>query len=203
VSQFHFHPDTYLELVTAEVPAYPRLQNAIADAAAGIDVRRVLDLATGTGVTAQHIALRYPAAKLIGIDESETMLDVARRALPDAELRVTRLQDELPAGPFDLIVSALGIHHLDGPEKADLFVRVACALSPGGRFIIGDVVVPEDPGDVVTPIDGIHDKPSTIAEQLGWLALAGFVAHVEWVERDLAVLVGDLAGDLVGDLPAG
>jgi tRNA (cmo5U34)-methyltransferase len=105
---------------------------------------------------------------------------------------VTRLQDELPRGPFDLIVSALGIHHLDGPGKADLFARVAQALSPGGRFIIGDVIVPEDPGDVVTPIDGVHDKPSTIAEQLGWLAAAEFAARVSWVERDLAVLVGDL-----------
>jgi trans-aconitate methyltransferase len=192
VAQFHFHPDTYLELVTEEVPAYHRLQNAIAEAAAGIHVRRVLDLATGTGVTAQHITLRFPRAKLVGIDESEAMLDVARHALPDAELHVTRLQDELPRGPFELIVSALGIHHLDGPGKADLFARVAQALSPGGRFIIGDVIVPEDPGDVVTPIDGVHDKPSTIAEQLGWLAAAGFAARVSWVERDLAVLVGDL-----------
>jgi len=192
MSQFHFHPDTYLELVTAEVPAYRRLQEVIADAAAGIDVRRVLDLATGTGVTAQHITLRHPGARLVAIDESEAMLDVARRALPDAELQVRRLQDELPAGPFDLIVSALGIHHLDGPGKADLFMRVARTLSPGGRFIIGDVIVPEDPDDVVTPIDGVHDKPSTIAEQLGWLAAAGFTARVSWVERDLAVLVGDL-----------
>jgi tRNA (cmo5U34)-methyltransferase len=194
VAQFHFHPDTYLELVTAEVPAYPRLQNAVAEAAAGMDVRRVLDLATGTGVTAQHVALCYPHAKLVGIDESDSMLEVARRALPDAELHVTRLQDELPAGPFDLIVSALGIHHLDGPAKADLFLRVARALSPGGRFVIGDVIVPDDPGDVVTPIDGVHDRPSTIDEQLGWLAGAGFVARVAWMERDLAVLVGDLPG---------
>jgi tRNA (cmo5U34)-methyltransferase len=194
VGQFHFHPDSYLELVTAEVPAYSRLQNAVAEAAAGIDASRILDLATGTGVTAQHVALCYPRAKLVGIDESDAMLDVARRALPDAELHVSRLQDELPAGPFDLIVSALGIHHLDAPGKADLFLRVARALSPGGRFVIGDVIVPEDPGDVVTPIDGVHDKPSTIDEQLEWLAGAGFVARLGWLERDLAVLVGDLPG---------
>jgi trans-aconitate methyltransferase len=192
VGQFHFHPDTYLELVTAEVPAYSRLQDAVAEAAAGIDVRRVLDLATGTGVTAQHVTSRCPHAKVVGIDESDAMLDVARRALPDAELHVSRLQDELPAGPFDLIVSALGIHHLDGPGKAGLFMRVARALSPGGRFVIGDVIVPDDPADVVTPIDGVHDQPSTIDEQLGWLAAAGFVSRVVWVERDLAVLVGDM-----------
>jgi len=29
------------------------------------------------------------------------------------------------------------------------------------------------------------------AEQLGWLTEAGFHAHAPWVERDLAVVVGD------------
>lgn len=192
MGQFHFHPDDYLELVTSEVPAYFRLQNALAESATGIEVRRVLDLATGTGVTAQHVASRYPHAKIAGIDESEPMLDVARRTLPDADLHVSRLEDELPRGPFELVVSALGIHHLDGWGKAGLFMRVARVLSPGGRFVIGDVVVPDDPHDVVTPIDGVYDRPSRVDEQLVWLTTAGFVAHTAWVERDLAVLVGDL-----------
>jgi tRNA (cmo5U34)-methyltransferase len=73
-----------------------------------------------------------------------------------------------------------------------LFVRVARALSPGGRFVLGDVIVPDDPHDVVTPVDGVYDQPSTIDEQLVWLAAAGFVAHMAWRDRDLAVLVGDL-----------
>ena len=190
--QFHFQPEHYLQLVTSEVLGYARLQDAVGAATTGLDVHRILDLATGTGVTAQHVALRHPHANLVGIDESAAMLDFARRALPDADLRVARLQDELPGGPFDLVVSALGIHHLDAPGKADLFVRVARALSPGGRFVFGDVIVPEHPVDVVTPIDGVYDQPSTIDEQLAWLVEAGFVAHVAWVERDLAVLVGDL-----------
>jgi hypothetical protein len=37
------------------------------------------------------------------------------------------------------------------PVKADLFARIAARLRPGGRFVLGDVVVPEDPADVVTP----------------------------------------------------
>jgi tRNA (cmo5U34)-methyltransferase len=64
-------------------------------------------------------------------------------------------------------------------------------LSPGGRFVLGDVVVPEDPADVVTPIDGDYDKPSSVADQLHWLAAAGLPARVAWTRRDLAVLVGE------------
>lgn len=76
--------------------------------------------------------------------------------------------------------------------KADLFHRVASVVVPGGRFVVGDVVVPEDPADAVTPIDGEYDKPGSAAEQLRWLCEAGFRAHIAWVEADLAVLVGDL-----------
>ena len=30
--------------------------------------------------------------------------------------------------------------------------------------MLGDVVIPEDPVDVVTPIDGVYDQPSTIQD---------------------------------------
>jgi tRNA (cmo5U34)-methyltransferase len=140
-----------------------------------------------TGVTSQR-----PDARLVGIDESSDMLGHARRALPGTDLRTARLEDPLPPGPFDLVVSALAVHHLDGPAKADLFRRVARVVVPDGRFVVGDVVVPEDPADAVTPIDGEFDKPSSAAEQLCWLCEAGFRTHIAWVEADLAVFIGDL-----------
>jgi trans-aconitate methyltransferase len=192
--QFHFDPETYIDLVTSEVPAYHELQDAIVRACAGAELRRVLDLGTGTGVTAQRVAEHHPSAEIVGIDESPAMLDRARRALPKADFRVARLEAELPAGPFDLVVSALAVHHLDARQKADLFARVARALRPGGRFVLGDVIIPEDPAHVVTPVDGEQDQPSTLADQLRWLADAGFAAHTAWLEGDLAVLVGDLPG---------
>ncbi len=53
------------------------------------------------------------------------------RSCPAADLRVARLQDPLPAGPFDLVFSALAVHHLDPTEKATLFREVAARLQPG------------------------------------------------------------------------
>jgi len=190
--QFHFHPEAYLELVRSEVPAYDRLQDFVAQVTSGLDVRSILDLGVGTGVTAQRVLTEHPDARLVGVDESSAMLEHSSRALPAADLLTARLEDPLPQGPFDLVVSVLAVHHLEGPAKADLFRRVANVVVPGGRFVIGDVVVPEDPADAVTPIDGEYDKPSSAAEQLCWLCEAGFRAHVAWVEADLAVLVGDL-----------
>jgi len=43
------------------------------------------------------------------------------------------------------------VHHLDAGEKADLFRRVAAALEPGGRFVLGDVVVLVPEGKWVAP----------------------------------------------------
>jgi tRNA (cmo5U34)-methyltransferase len=167
--QFHFDPATYLERIRAEVPAYDELQDAVAKATAGIQAERVLELGVGTGETSRRVLDLHPEAVLVGIDESVAMLAVASANLA-ADLRVSRLEDPLPKGNFDLVVSALAVHHLDGAGKADLFARVADRLRPGGRFVLGDVVVPDDPADVITPIDGVYDQPSTTDDQVRWLA---------------------------------
>jgi tRNA (cmo5U34)-methyltransferase len=191
VAQFHWDPDSYLALMRAEVPEYERLQDETV-AATGSEVQRVLELGTGTGETTRRILKRHPAAVVVGIDASSEMLDHARVTLPDdrADLRVARLQDPLPHGPFDVVVSVLTVHHLDGAGKAELFDGVARRLAPGGRFVLGDVVVPQDPADAVTPIDGDYDTPSSVAEQLAWLTAAGLPGQLVWAHRDLAVLVG-------------
>jgi ubiquinone/menaquinone biosynthesis C-methylase UbiE len=89
------------------------------------------------------VLARHPAARWTGIDASEAMLARAWERLPDAVLLLSRLEDPLPVGPFDLVVSTLAVHHLDGAGKQDLFARVADVLrQPGGRFVLGDVVVP-------------------------------------------------------------
>jgi tRNA (cmo5U34)-methyltransferase len=202
MTQFHFDPVTYLDLMRQELPAYERLQEAVAAASAGpavaavAAVGSVLDLGTGTGETLAAVLSRHPGAAAVGVDQSEAMLAAARQRLAGdrVELRVAELTDPLPAGPFDLVVSALAVHHLDGPDKADLFARIAGVLGPGGRFVLGDVVIPVDQADAVTPVTDGHDRPSTLADQLGWLADAGFVAALAWSERDLVVVRAERPG---------
>ncbi len=172
--QFHFHPDRYLELVRAEVADYDLLQDLIAREAVGPKPHDVLDLGTGTGETLARIAHVAPAAQLVGIDASPGMLAHAHELLPHALLRVQDLTDELPEGYFDVVVSALAVHHLTDVDKADLFARVATRLRPGGRFVLGDVVVPEDPADAVIPLDEGYDHPSPVAIIVQLLKSASF-----------------------------
>src|SRR5262245_49893204 len=109
MAQFHWDPDSYLELMRSEVPQYERLQEEVAAATAGAGVRRVLELGTGTGETARRVLAAHPEAQLLGVDESAGMLEAARSALDPARVTLVeaRLQDPLPAGPWDLVVSCL------------------------------------------------------------------------------------------------
>jgi tRNA (cmo5U34)-methyltransferase len=197
VGQWHFRPDDYLELMHSEVPAFEELQERVAGATRGARVARILELGTGTGETARRVLGEHPGARLTGIDVSNEMLDAARAVLPadrvDA-LLVQAIEDPLPPGPFDLVVSALAIHHLDDAHKSDLFARVAAALPPGGRFVMGDVVVPSDPEDAITPLSPDYDLPARPADLLSWLRAAGFRPEVVWNHRDLAVFAANYDG---------
>jgi tRNA (cmo5U34)-methyltransferase len=187
VGEWEWDPETYLAQMAEEIPGYEDLQEAVAAATADVQATRVLELGTGTGETALLVQARHPEARWVGIDSSEAMLGRARDRLPDADLRLHRLEDELPAGPFDLVVSALAVHHLDGAGKQGLFSRVAGVLRPGGRFVLGDVVVPPAGQEGPIYIDWAMDTPDSVPDQLAWLRAAGFEAEASSVRVDLAV----------------
>ena len=132
MAQFHWDPESYLALMHDEIPDYERLQ-AEAAAAAQIDASTVLELGIGTGETARRVLAANPRALVVGIDASSEMLAHARAALPAERVKLIegRLEDPLPVGPFDAVVSVLAVHHLDRPGKADLFRHVSSVLAPG------------------------------------------------------------------------
>jgi tRNA (cmo5U34)-methyltransferase len=147
-AQFHFDPDTYLDMIRTEVPDYDTLQAEITRAVQGWNgtrAPRVLDLGAGTGSTAKAVLDARPDARIVLVDENPGMVAIARELLPASTIEdvvIADLADPLPDGPFDLVVSALAIHHLDGDAKQALFASVHDRLRAGGRFAMADVVVP-------------------------------------------------------------
>ena len=162
---------------------------------------RVLDLGAGTGLLSARVLERFPEARLTLIDLSEGMLGMARRRFEDApEGQVTLTVGDYAtmdlSGPFDAVISALSIHHLEDGAKRALFSHVFRALRPGGVFVNADQIagptlsrdalyralwlravraagVPESDLDAARE-RMTHDRLAPLAAQLDWLAEAGF-----------------------------
>jgi demethylmenaquinone methyltransferase / 2-methoxy-6-polyprenyl-1,4-benzoquinol methylase len=101
----------------------------------------VLDVACGTGDLTQAFA-RTPAGRVVGLDFTPAMLEVARTKLPRLgpnSGKVTYLEGDamalpLPDASFDVVSIAFGIRNVSDPVKAlREFARV---LKPGGRLVI-------------------------------------------------------------------
>ena len=96
---------------------------------------RVLDVGCGNGATAGAFVAR--GCNVVGIDLSESGIEVARRNYPGAKFEVMAadadILDRLDCEPFDIVISTEVVEHLYAPRP---YTR-GCykALRPGGRFI--------------------------------------------------------------------
>lgn len=108
---------------------------------------RVLELGAGTGLFSSMVRERHPLAHIRMTDASEGMLAQARQRFagdPGVEFAVCDMETADLGGPWDVIVSALAIHHLEHPAKKDLFARIRAALVPGGLFVNAEQVLGPD-----------------------------------------------------------
>ena len=201
-------PGTYPMFIAAVFgPDYECLHDAVVDATRNRNVGTILDLGTGTGKGARRLLSTHEGATLVGIDANQTMLNEAG-TIPTERVTVMlgRLEEPLPPGPFDLVVSVLTVHHLSGPSKADLFARISEVLSPAGRFVLGDIMRdPQTPGRWEATAEGAGcasgaigdegdvnpDKPDRLVDQIAWLTDAGLGPEVVWEKGRLAVVTAD------------
>lgn len=176
-AQFHWQPESYLELIRSEVPRYDELQDA-AVAAIPFAPTRVLELGIGTGETTKRILSAHPDAQITGLDSSPEMVFRARELVDDVQL--ARMEDPLPDGPWDLVISVLSVHHLTDDEKHLLFRRVR---EQSRALVLGDVVKAEVQ---IAPLDPQFDFPDGAEELADWCG-----GEVVWSADDLAVVAAD------------
>jgi tRNA (cmo5U34)-methyltransferase len=160
---------------------------------------KILELGAGTGLFSAMILARLPDAILTLMDASAGMLDMARERF--AGRPVAFLTADFSKAVFgerwDMIVSAMAIHHLEQPQKRELFRRIRAALVPGGLFLNADQVLGASPAiearnterwkEQAAHLGGTpeaiaaaaqrqrrFDRCATVEDQLVWLREAGF-----------------------------
>ncbi len=109
------------------------------DLLAAVDVtdpRRVVDLGCGTGTSTRLLAVRWPAADVLGTDSSAEMVAAARDADGPAAARcryeVADAASWQPAGPVDVWFSNAMLQWL--PGHLELLPRWLATLTPAGRL---------------------------------------------------------------------
>ena len=98
------------------------------------DPAEVVDLGAGAGNVTKLIKLRWPNARVTGVDTSPEMLAKAAASAPDIQWELADLGAWRPARPIDLIYSNAALHWVDGHDK--LFDSLFSSLAPGGLLAV-------------------------------------------------------------------
>jgi SAM-dependent methyltransferase len=164
----------------------------------------VLDIGSGGGIDCFEAARRVgPTGRVIGIDMTDTMLEIARRNAPvvasnlgHPRPNVEFLKGMADAMPIendlvDLVISNCVINL--APDKRRVFREMYRVLKPGGRFTISDIV-----SDQVVPQYMVHDQAKwgdclsgalTVSDYIGGMVEAGFagihqIKFISWQTID-------------------
>ncbi len=160
---------------------------------------KVLDLGAGTGLLTSFLLQKYPDASVTLIDMADEMLEVARQRYKgngNIKYITADYSSHNFSETFDVVISAMSIHHLIDSAKRRLFAKIYGILKPGGIFVNAEQVLGETPElDVLyrklweesmknggVPETEIRawkerlklDREATAEAQVKWLKKAGF-----------------------------
>ena len=137
----------------------------------------LLDLGCGTGVLAAAAASE--AGRVVGVDPSPAMLEVARRRSDAVEwVEAGFLTYEHEGEPPQLVHSRNALHHLPDFWKGVALSRIHALLAPGGVLVLRDLVYDFEPADVDRRIEE-------------WLAGAAPTSAEGWTRTELETHVRD------------
>ncbi|GAC1486073.1 MAG: class I SAM-dependent methyltransferase [Solirubrobacteraceae bacterium] len=202
---FHAHAPGYDDVRRRLIPPFEPLYGTAVEALglARRPVLRVLDVGAGTGLLSGLVLAAHPGIELHLLDGAPAMLAQARITLAGrAQFHEGDFSDGLPAGPWDAIVSALAIHHLEHADKRALFVAIHAGLAPGGVFVNAEHVAGPTPwleqryeewhartqtaaaAEWAASLERRRlDRRASVETQLHWLSEAGF-EHADCMFKD-------------------
>jgi tRNA (cmo5U34)-methyltransferase len=192
----------YTDQIRRCVPRYGEMLWAVLDyLPKSLEARNILELGCGTGNLTLKLAEKYPAAHLHLADFSEGMIAECQKRLSASTPVTPHIRDfrelDFPTNSLDLVASTISLHHLTDAEKQKLFRVVFSWLRPGGVFVFSDQFAGATAEIYARHLEhwrqaanelgatdsewtawmehqAAHDHHSPIANQMRWLAVAGF-----------------------------
>ncbi|MCX6047957.1 MAG: methyltransferase domain-containing protein [Chloroflexi bacterium] len=125
-----WNPELYLRFNKERTqPAIDLLNRIEADAPT-----KILDVGCGPGNSTQALAQRWPAATILGIDNSVAMIEKAKADYPHARWEVMDALNIKYVGEFDIVFSNAVIHWI--PDHGSLLKNLFHALNDKGVLAI-------------------------------------------------------------------
>lgn len=175
---------------------------------------QIIDLGTGTAITAKLMQEILPNSHFDLVDFSKTMLEGAKKKMGTKNVRYI-LKDFSKMKfdrTYDIVVAVIGVHHQTHIGKKRLFKMIYKILNSGGVFIFGDLVTYKDDRkkalndarhfkhladhttDEKTLEEWAHhhmflNNPATIEDQIKWLEQIGFKVKKEFHQFNTALLI--------------
>lgn len=189
----------------------------------------MLDLGVGSGITSAIARDVLGNVNLTVVDFSQTMLENAKKKLGNDD-NVHYILDDYSNTDFDkqydVILTAIGLHHQTDDGKRTLFKKIYKALTTNGVFILGDLMSEKDKEQNALAtakhfhqlVDHATDE-KTLAEwahhhlylnvltpredQKQWLEDVGFTVHTVFthLQTVLFICTKKSMGNILHDIP--
>ncbi|MGH9312538.1 MAG: class I SAM-dependent methyltransferase [Vicinamibacterales bacterium] len=197
------------------IPRYEEMLDAAAAALKALPRGRplILDLGIGSGALAARSVAVLPGARIVGIDNDNGMLRLARQRLGK---RLTTVRGDFRSAQLprcDAVTAAFALHHIASrPGKAALYARCFAALGRGGLFVNADCCLASnrrmqalDRGAWLAHLRRRYggaraagylrtwaeeDVYFRLEDEIDLLRSAGFTVDVPWRRDSFAVIVG-------------
>jgi len=148
------------DMIARSIPQYDALRGLVASLARrfGADGGTVLDLGCSTGLSIE--ALAGKARRVVGVEISESMLDVVRTkfvSYGNVEIEALDLRHDFPEiDGVDVALAVFTLQFVPVEYRAGVVRRVFDSLAPGGAFIVAEKVLGETATTQAAFVDVYH-----------------------------------------------
>jgi trans-aconitate 2-methyltransferase len=104
------------------------------NAARADEAKTAVDLGCGPGNSTETLLSYAPTANVTGVDNSNDMIDTARKRLPNVTFELADITQWNAPGPYDLILSNAAFQWV--PNHETLFPKLISKLEKGGRLAV-------------------------------------------------------------------